>query len=352
MTTYLPLNLLEYEPLARENLSQMVFDYYAGGANDEITLRENQAAYQRLFLRPRMMRGNAQRTLETNILGQAMRAPLLIAPMAFMKMAHEDGEAAVARAAAARGLTMVVSTSATINLVDVAASAPGANRWFQLYVERDRAHTRELIQQAEAAGYTALVVTVDRPVLGQREADIRNDFRLPPHLSMANLKLTSAEAYRSSELEDNLKWDDVEWLRSVTDLPILLKGIVRGDDAQCALDCGAAGVIVSNHGGRQLDSAQATIDALPDVVAAVGGKLPVLVDGGIRRGTDMLKALALGAQAVLLGRPVLWGLTMDGEAGVGHVLDLLLAEFDLALALSGCHSPQDVTPDLVVGRHP
>ena len=352
MTMQLPLNLMEYEPLAREKLSQMIFDYYAGGANDEITLRENQAAYQRLFLRPPMLRGVAQRTLETNLFGQAMQAPLLIAPMAYMKMAHEQGEAAVARAAAARGLTMVVSTSATMSLQEVAASAPGTTRWFQLYVERDRAHTQELIRLAEAAGYTALVVTVDRPLLGRREADIRNDFRLPPHLIMANLKLTSWAAYRSSELEDNLKWEDVNWLRSVTNLPILLKGIVRGDDALCAYEHGAAGVIVSNHGGRQLDGAQATIDALPEVAQAVAGKMTVLVDGGIRRGTDIVKALARGAQAVLLGRPVLWGLAMDGEAGVGRVLDLLLAEFDLALALCGCHSPQEITPDLIVERLP
>jgi 4-hydroxymandelate oxidase len=348
MTTQLPLNLMEYEPLAREKLSQMIFEYYAGGANDEITLRENQAAYQRLFLRPRMMQGVAQRSLETTVLGQPMSAPLLIAPMAFMKMAHEDGEAAVARTAAARGLTMVVSTSATMNLQEVAASAPGGQRWFQLYVEKDRGHTQELIRRAEDSGYRALVVTVDRPLLGRREADIRNDFRLPPHLQMANLNLSSWEAYRSSDLDDNLKWEDVDWLCSSTRLPILLKGILRGDDAQCAFDHGAAGVIVSNHGGRQLDGAQATIDALPEIAAAVGDKLAVLVDGGVRRGTDMVKALARGAQAVLLGRPLLWGLAMDGETGVGQVLDLLLAEFDLALALCGCHSPHEITPDLIV----
>lgn len=350
MTTHPPLNLMEYEPLAREKLSQMIFEYYAGGANDEITLRENQAAYQRLLLRPRMMRGVARRTLETTILGQAMRAPLLIAPMAFMKMAHEDGEAAVARAATTRGLTMVVSTSATMSLQTIAASAPGGPRWFQLYVEKDRGHTQELIQRAEAAGYSALVLTVDRPLLGRREADLRNDFHLPPHLQMANLNLSSWEAYRSSDLDDNLNWEDVDWLRSNTRLPILLKGILRGDDAQCALDHGAAGVIVSNHGGRQLDGAQATIDALPEIAEAVGDKLTLLVDGGIRRGTDIIKALALGAQAVLLGRPLLWGLAVDGESGVGRVLDLLLAEFDLALALCGCHSPQEITPDLIAER--
>lgn len=352
MSTQPPLNLLDYEPLAQAKLSQMVFDYYAGGANDEITLRENQAAYQRLFLRPRMLRGVAQRTLETTILGQTMRAPLLIAPMAYMKMAHEDGEGAVARAAASRGLTMVVSTSATMSLQDVAASAPGGNHWFQLYVETDRGHTRELIHRAEAAGYTALVVTVDRPLLGRREADLRNDFRLPPGLTMENLNLTSWEAYRSSDLDGNLKWEDVDWLCSITRLPVLLKGIVRGDDARCAFDHGAAGVIVSNHGGRQLDGAQATIDALPEVAEAVGDNLLVLVDGGIRRGTDMVKALARGAQAVLLGRPVLWGLAQDGEAGAGRVLDLLLAEFDLALALCGCHSPQEITPDLIAEKLP
>ncbi|MEZ4671137.1 MAG: alpha-hydroxy acid oxidase [Anaerolineae bacterium] len=348
--TQLPVNLMEYEPLAREKLSQMVFEYYAGGADDEVTLRENMAAYQRLFLRPHMLRGVGNRTSDITLLNQSMRAPLLIAPMAFMKMAHEEGEAAVARAAAARGLTMVVSTSATMSVQDVAASAPDGNRWFQLYVETDRSHTVELISIAEEAGYTGLVVTIDRPQLGRREADIRNNFRLPSHLKMGNLNVASWEAYRLTELDDNLTWDDVDWLCSITRLPVLLKGILRGDDAQNAYDHGAAAVIVSNHGGRQLDSVQAPIDALPKIASAVGGKLPILMDGGIRRGTDLVKALARGAQAVLLGRPVLWGLAHDGEAGVGHVLDLLLAEFDLALALCGCRSPQEITPDLVVER--
>lgn len=345
------LNLRAFEPLARETLSRMIFEYYAGGADDELTLRENEAAFQRIFLRPRMMAGNAQRSLHTNILGQPMNAPILIAPMAFMKMAHPDGEQAMARAAAARALHMVVSTSATQSLEEIAAAVPEGMRWFQLYLYKDRAAARDLVQRAEAAGYKALVLTVDRPYLGRREADLRNHFALPPQLAMKNLppdaQREGLSAYVSPMFEDNLRWSDVEWLKSITHLPLLLKGVLRGDDARLGVEHGADGIIVSNHGGRQLDSAVATIDALPEVVQAVGGAVEVLVDGGIRRGTDVVKALALGAKAVLLGRPLLWGLALDGEAGVGRVLDLLLQELDLALALCGCRTGADITSDLL-----
>lgn len=345
-----PLNLLDYEPLAREGLSQMVFDYYAGGANDEITLRENHAAYDRLQLRPRMMRGTAQRDLTTTVLGQAMNVPILIAPMAFMKMAHPDGELAVARAAAKHGLHMVVSTSATCSLEAVAESAPQGKRWFQLYVDKDRGLTQSLVERAEAAGYQAIVLTVDRPLLGRREADLRNGFHLPPGLEMANYRRKGVEAYNSESLEDNLTWEILDWLRSITRLPVLVKGVLRSDDATITLEHGAAGIIVSNHGARQLDTAPATIEVLPEIIKAVDGKADVLVDGGILRGTDIIKALALGAKAVLLGRPVLWGLALDGEAGVSHMLDLLIAEFDLAMALCGCKSVAEVTEDLIFRR--
>lgn len=350
------LNLREYEPLAREKLSRMIFDYYANGANDDLTLRENEAAYQRIFLRPRMMAGNAARSMNVSIFGQPMNAPILIAPMAYMMMAHPDGEAAVARAAAARGLNMVVSTSATMALEDIAAAVPEGARWFQLYLYKDRAAARDLVQLAEAVGYKAIVLTVDRPYLGYREADIRNNFGLPPPLEVKNLPPDATRdglaAYVSPLFEDNLRWSDVEWLKSVTGLPVLVKGILRGDDARLAIDHGADGIIVSNHGGRQLDTAVTGIDALPDVVEAVDGAVEILVDGGIRRGTDIIKALAYGAKAVLLGRPVLWGLALDGETGVGRVLDLLMQELDLALALSGCRSVADVTPDLLAGYKP
>ena len=351
MDTAKLLNLREFEPLARDKLNQMIFDYYAGGANDDLTLHENEAAYQRIFLRPRMMAGIAERTMHTTILGQPMNAPILIAPMAYMMMAHPDGESAMARAAAARGIHMVVSTSATTSLEEVAAAAPDGKRWFQLYLYKDRDAARDLVQRVEAAGYQALVLTVDRPYLGRREGDMRNNFGLPAHLQMKNLpndpKLDGFAAYRAASFEDDLRWSDVSWLKSITHLPVLIKGLLRGDDARLALDHGAEGIIVSNHGGRQLDGAMATIDALPDVVQAVNGTADVLMDGGIRRGSDIIKALARGAKAVLLGRPLLWGLALDGEAGVGRVLDLIIEELDLALALCGCRSLAEVTPDLL-----
>ncbi len=351
MDTSKLLNLREFEPLAREKLSQMIFDYYASGANDDVTLNENQAAYQRILLRPRMMTGNAERTMNTTILGQSLNAPIMIAPMAYMKMAHSDGEYAMARAAASRGINMVVSTTATVALEDVAAAVPDAPRWFQLYLYKDRAAARELVERAESCGYKAIVLTVDRPILGRREADIRNNFALPPHLEIKNFPVYAnregVSAYHAPLLEDNLQWSDVRWLKSITRLPVLVKGVLRGDDARFALDHGADGIIVSNHGGRQLDGALATIDALPDVVQAVDGAADVLIDGGIRRGTDVLKALARGAKGVLLGRPLLWGLALNGEAGVGHILDLLIQELDLAMALCGCHSIEDITSDLL-----
>jgi len=350
------LNLREFEPLARGKLSQMIFDYYASGANDDVTLRENEAAYQRIFMRPRMMAGNAARSMNVSIFGQPMNAPILIAPMAYMKMAHPDGEAAVARAAAARSLNMIVSTSATMSVDEIAAAVPEGSRWFQLYLYKDRAAARDLVGLVGAVGYQAIVLTVDRTYLGRREPDIRNNFGLPPPLEVKNLPPDATRdglaAYVSPLFEDNLRWSDVEWLKSITSLPVLVKGVLRGDDARLAIAHGADGVIVSNHGGRQLDTAIPAIDALPEIVQAVGDEAEILVDGGIRRGTDVMKALARGAKAVLLGRPVLWGLALEGEVGVGRVLDLLLQELDLALALNGCRSIEDVTPDLLAGYMP
>ncbi len=304
--------------------------------------------------------GTDARQMNTTILGDAMPTPLLIAPMAFMAMAHSDGELAVARSAAKRGIRMVVSTMGNYTLEDVAA-ASDTPKWFQLYVYQNRDATSQIVASAEAAGYQALVLTVDTPLIGRREGDVRNRFHLPNGLVAKNLAKVQIEhirpthdgsglaAYAAAQ-RYNLKWEDIEWLRSITKLPILLKGILRDDDGQRAVDHGAAGIIVSNHGGRQLDTAVASIDALPEVVEAVNGAVDVLVDGGIRRGTDILKALALGAKGVLLGRPLLWGLAVGGEAGVGQVLDLLLTEFDLAMALCGCNSVDEITPDLIFRR--
>ncbi|MBI1280968.1 MAG: alpha-hydroxy-acid oxidizing protein [Anaerolineaceae bacterium] len=351
MDTSKLLNLREFEPLAREQLSQMIFEYYASGANDDVTLSANQSAYQRILLRPHMMTGNAQRSMKTTVIGQPMNIPILIAPMAYMKMAHPDGEYAMARAALSHSISMIVSTTATVALEDVAAAVPNAANWFQLYLYKDRAAARALVERAESCGYKAIVLTVDRPVLGRREADIRNNFALPSNMEIKNFPAEAnregVSAYHAPIFEDNLRWSDVSWLKSITRLPVLVKGVLRGDDARLAIERGADGIIVSNHGGRQLDGALATIDALPDVVQAVDGVVDVLIDGGIRRGTDVLKALARGAKAVLLGRSLLWGLALNGETGVGHVLDLITQELDLAMALCGCHSIADITPDLL-----
>lgn len=353
-----PLNLFEYERMAAERLPAFAYDYYASGAHDEITLAENRHAFERLRLRPRVMRDVSTRDLSTQILGRTHALPIVAAPMAFQRLAHPDGELALARAASSVGVTMTLSTLATTALEEVVATT-SVPAWFQLYVYRDRALTRDLVARAEAAGCEALVLTVDAPLLGRRERDARNAFALPPGLVAANLPsegLRRLEGgpgesglfrYFASLMDPGLTWDDVAWLRSIVELPIIVKGVLRGDDAALAVEAGAAGIVVSNHGGRQLDTAVATIDALPEVVQAVGGQAEVLIDGGIRRGTDIVKCVALGARAVMLGRPLLWGLALDGEAGARRVLDLVAAELDLALALCGASSLDDLTTDLV-----
>lgn len=355
-----PINLFEYQTLASQQLSPMARDYYASGSWDEITLRDNRAAFERYKLRPRMLVDVSQRDLSTTILGQSLPLPILIAPMAFQCLAHPEGEIATAKAAAKLGSVMVLSTLATTSMEDVASVRSQTPQWFQLYVHRDRGLTRALVERAHAAGFQALCLTVDAPVLGKREKDTHNQFVLPSDMELANFsRLAHLEipyqpgesglfAYFLEQLNPALSWSDLEWLQSLSPLPLVVKGILRGDDAMRAVEHGAQAVMVSNHGGRQLDGAIASIDALSEVVTAVGEQVDVLVDGGIRRGTDVLKALALGAKAVLLGRPVLWGLTLAGEAGVKHVLELLRDELDLAMALSGCAKLQDIDSSLVV----
>lgn len=335
----------------------MVYDYYAGGAHDEITLRENRAAFERLSLHYHVLRDVSERSLETRILGQPLSMPVLIAPTAFQQLAWPEGEVATARAAARSGTIMTLSTLSTRTIEEVGAAAEGG-LWFQLYVYRDREATRELVVRAEAAGARALVLTVDAQVWGVRERDVRNRFQLPAGLKLANLAgqgkgdLPEVEgsglaAYVDAMFDPSLSWKDLDWLCSLTDLPVLVKGVVRADDAMAAVDCGAAGVIVSNHGGRQLDGAPAPIDVLPLVAASIAGQALTLVDGGIRRGTDIVKAIALGADAVLIGRPILWGLANGGEEGVVQVLEFLRAELDLAMALCGARSLAELTDDLV-----
>lgn len=371
-----PINLFDYEALATQHLSKMALDYYAGGAGDEVTLQDNRAAFERIKLRPKMLVDVLKRSTRTTVLGQSLSMPILVAPMAFQCLAHPQGEVATAKAAAALGTTMVVSTLATKSLEAVAeaydllvqeyqkadsqTNATVNSLWFQLYVHRDRGLTQALVERAVVAGYKAICLTVDSPVMGMREKDIRNQFTLPEGMSIANLatlkdlKIPYAAGesglftYFAEQINPALTWADLEWLQALSPLPVVVKGILRGDDALKAVEHGAKAVIVSNHGGRQLDGAIASIDALSEVVAAVKDKAEVLVDGGIWRGTDVLKALALGAKAVLLGRPVLWGLAVGGEAGVLHCLELLRLELDIAMALSGCAAIKDINSSLVV----
>jgi 4-hydroxymandelate oxidase len=352
-----PINLHDYEAAARALLSPMVLDFVAGGSCDEVTLRANRAAFDRWRFLPRVLTGLREVATETTVLGQEIALPVLIAPTGLHRVAHDDGELATARAARDAGTIYTMSTASTVPIEEVAAEA--GPWWFQLYVFSDREITRELVARAVAAGASALVVTVDLPVLGRREADERNRFALPPGLAMANLRSSehrqvSAETgsglnqYTGAHWERALSWADLDWLAGLSPLPVIPKGILHPADASLAVDHGARAMIVSNHGGRQLDGAVASLDALPAVVDAVAGRAEVLVDGGVRRGGDVLKALALGARAILIGRPVYWGLAVDGDTGVRHVLELLRAELALDLMLCGLASPDQVNCNLLV----
>ncbi len=337
------LNVWDYEARAAGLLEPGAYGYYAGGAGDEVTLRDNVAAFGRLQLRPRVLVDISGCTTTTTVLGEELSMPLAIAPVAFQRVAHPDGEVGMARAARAAGTVMCLSTLATSAPADVAAA--GSLRWFQLYVFRDDGVTRELVAQARDNGFTALVLTVDTPVLGRRERDFRSGFTIPPDVTVASLGgggVTPLEAF--ALMSQSVTWRDVERFAVEAGLPVLVKGLLTAEDARLACEHGAAGIVVSNHGGRQLDGAAATIDALPEVVEAVDGRVEVMLDGGIRRGADVVKALALGARAVLAGRAPLWGLAVDGEAGALHVLELLRAEIELALKLVGCASPSEVGP--------
>jgi 4-hydroxymandelate oxidase len=351
-------NVAGYETLAQQVLPRAVFDYYAGGAEDEATVRANRAAYATYALRPRALVDVSRIDTQVRLLDSTLRAPVLLAPTAFQRLAHGDGELATARAAARSGTVLIASTLSTHCIEDIAAASAGAPLWFQLYVFRDRSITEELVRRAEAAGCSAICLTASVPVQGNRERDAHNQFHLPADLEMANFRgmrqatFPAAEgsgllAFISAEFDPSLTWTDLAWLRSITRLPILVKGVMSAHDARLALEHGAAGVIVSNHGGRQLDGCMATLRALPDVAAAVADRIPVLVDGGIRRGTDVVKALLLGARAVLIGRPYLWGLAVGGEAGVAHVLDIIDEELRRTLALIGAPSLQQLHGDQI-----
>jgi isopentenyl diphosphate isomerase/L-lactate dehydrogenase-like FMN-dependent dehydrogenase len=324
-----PINIADYETLAQEKLDPAIWNYYQGGSGDEVTLRANRTAFERYALRPRVLVDVSHCDLSTTVAGTPVTMPILVAPTAGHVLAHPDGELATVRAACAAGTVMIASTVASTSLEDIAAAATGP-AWFQLYI-RSMDRAKELVLRAEAAGYRAIVLTVDTPRLGNREKDMRYNARrrLFP---AANF---DEDDFTFSYTGDSLTWEVIGWLRSLTTLPIFLKGILTGEDALLAVEHGVEGIIVSNHGGRQLDESIATLEALPEVVEAVAGRCEVYMDGGIRRGTDILKALALGARAVLVGRPILWGLAVNGEEGARHVLEILRTELELAMALSG-----------------
>jgi isopentenyl diphosphate isomerase/L-lactate dehydrogenase-like FMN-dependent dehydrogenase len=341
------LNVRDYEREAERMLDPGAFGYFAGGAGDELTLRDNVEAFSRWQLRPRVLVDVGVVTTATTVLGREVSMPLLVAPTAFQRLAHPDGEVATARAAAEVGTIMCQSTLSSVTPAELAAAAPDARLWFQLYWSSDRGFTADLLASVVEAGFEAVVFTVDFPAAGRRERDLRAAFTLPEDLTTPNipgsLRRRDFHAALGEIVDPTLTWRDLEWLRETCPLPILLKGILSAEDALLAAEHGAAGVIVSNHGGRQLDGVAAALDALPKVVEAVGDDVEVLLDGGVRRGTDVMKALALGARAVLVGRPPIWGLAVGGEQGVREVLELLRAEIALGLTHLGCGSPAEVT---------
>ena len=344
-----PLNVWDYERLAEERLGPGAWSYFAGGADDERTLCWNVEAYGRWQLRPRILCDVARVSTETTVLGTEVALPVLVAPVAFQRVAHPDGEAATARAAASAGTVMCLSTIATASPADVAAAAPGAPRWFQLYVFKDWGLTSALVQQAADAGYSALVLTADTPYLGRREGPLRTGFAIPDDVRIPAVDTARGGGLQPFSLHEHfdlfspaVSWRDVERLTDLSGLPVVVKGVLTAEDARLACEHGAAAIAVSNHGGRQLDGVPGTLDALPEVVEAVEGRVEVYLDGGIRRGTDVAKALALGARATLAGRAVLWGLAVGGEEGARHVLELLRDEIRLALSLLGCTSPAEI----------
>ncbi|MBA4168861.1 MAG: alpha-hydroxy-acid oxidizing protein [Chloroflexi bacterium] len=344
MSTDRPINLSDYEPMARTRMDPGAWDYYAGGAGDERSLADNRLAWDRLRLRPRVLVDVAQRDLSTTAFGVHLDHPIIVAPMAAHDLAHPDAERATARGAAAAGALLTLSTISSVPLEEVAAVEPAAPRWFQLYTPVDRADTESLVLRAVNAGFSALAVTVDLPLPGNRERDDRNRFVL--HMG-AHLPADQPTDETGIVVLPTFDWDELLWLRSVCPIPLIAKGILRADDALRAVHAGCDGIWVSNHGGRQLDTAIAGVDALPEVADAVGDRALLVVDGGVRRGIDVLKGLALGADLVAVGQPVLWGLAVDGADGVRHVLEIARDELSLAMALTGCRSVADITPDLI-----
>jgi 4-hydroxymandelate oxidase len=343
-----PLNCDEYEPLARELVEPAPWAYLMGGAGDEHTLRSNREAFHRWTFRPRVLVDVGVIGTETSVLGTTLSSPVIVAPIAFQRLYHPEGELATARATAAEGTVMCVSTMTSYTHRELADAAPGLDQWAQLYVLTDEGATRAHLDDAVEAGCTAIVLTVDTPLLGRREGELRSGFSVSPDVPIPYVAAAiggvahSPSTHSGGIFSASVTWRDLEWIADSTKLPVLLKGILTREDALLAVEHGAAGIVVSNHGGRQLDGVPASLDALEEVVEAAAGRVEVLVDGGVRRGTDAVKALALGAKAVLVGRPAIWGLTADGAAGVRHVLSMLRDEVALTLGLLGCTRPDEV----------
>ncbi|KAF5186887.1 L-lactate dehydrogenase [Thalictrum thalictroides] len=349
-----PVNVTEFQELAKQALPKMFYDFYSGGAEDQYTLRKNIEAFSRIMFQPRVLVDVSCINLSTTILGYKISSPIMVAPTAMHKFAHPEGEIATARAAAACKTIMVLSFRSTCTVEEVASSC-NAIRFFQLYVYRRRDISALLVQRAERCGYKAIVLTADCPRTGRREADIKNKMISPQLKNFEGLlsaevvseKGSKLAAFANGAFDPSLSWKDIAWLKSITNLPILIKGVLTAENAVKAVEVGVAGIIVSNHGGRQLDYVPATISVLEEVVQAVGGRIPVLFDGGIRRGTDVFKALALGAQAVLIGRPVIFGLAAKGEYGVRRVIEMLRDELELTMTLCGCRSVKEITRSYV-----
>ncbi|KAH8394715.1 hypothetical protein KR222_002420 [Zaprionus bogoriensis] len=354
------VSVSDFEKRARAKMEKHALDYYKNGAGEQVTVSLNHEAYKRLRLRPRFLRDVSRLDVSCDILGEHLGWPLGIAPSAMQKLAHPDGEIGMARAAGKAGSIYILSTLSTTSLEDLAAAAPDTCKWFQLYIYKERSVTEQLVRRAERANFKALVVTIDTPINGDRRADARNKFCLPPHLCLANFQGEMAQGivcsrggsglneYVASHYDPSITWKDIKWLQQLTQLPIILKGILTAEDAELAREFGCSGIIVSNHGGRQLDTAPATIEVLPEIVAAVGKDLLVMLDGGIMQGNDIFKALALGAKTVFIGRPALWGLATDGQDGVEQLLTVIRDDFETTMRLTGCASLADIQPSMVV----
>jgi 4-hydroxymandelate oxidase len=343
--------------MAREVLPPHVFDFIAGGAEDEVSLRLNRSAFESIEFRPRVLVDVSRVDTSTTVLGQRVTLPVMLAPVALHQLVNPEGELATARAAARAGTVMILSTMSSTRMEEVAAAAAGP-KWFQLYCYSDRSVTERMVRRAAAAGFQALVLTVDVPRLGRRERDYRHGTTFPRDVIPRNFvgeidlgpdasQATALTAMTAQLLDASLTWETVDWLRQISNLPVLVKGVLTAEDAVLAVEHGVAGIVVSNHGGRQLDGTPAPVTVLPEIAAAVGDRCELIIDGGVRRGTDVVKALALGAKAVLIGRPYIWGLTVGGEAGVGRVLEQLRVELEMAMALCGATTADQITRRLV-----